>query len=97
MIIDDKFLTEQFDPSKIQEEDDDLNSSSSDDKILNAVIKEGRDATTDCLLKCLQKEVEKVIPYAKLGGPNGLRMARSAFALFIKFSDMLEDFVSLVD
>jgi hypothetical protein len=38
-----------------------------------------------------------VIPYAKLAGPNGLRMARAAFALLIKFSDMLEDFVSLVD
>jgi hypothetical protein len=38
-----------------------------------------------------------VIPYARLAGPNGLRMARAAFALLIKFSDMLEDFVSLVD
>jgi hypothetical protein len=55
MIIDDKFLTEQFDPAQEQEdEDEELNGSpTSDDKILQAVIKEGKDATTDCLLKCL--------------------------------------------
>lgn len=38
-----------------------------------------------------------MVPFARGGGPNGLRMARSAFALLIKFSDMLEDFVSVVD
>jgi len=38
-----------------------------------------------------------MIPYARLMGNNGLRMSRAAFALLIKFSDMLEDFVSLVD
>lgn len=38
-----------------------------------------------------------MVPFARGGGPNGLRMARAAFALLIKFSDMLEDFVSVVD
>jgi hypothetical protein len=34
---------------------------------------------------------------ARAGGANGLRMTRSAFALLIKFSDMLEEFVQLID
>ena len=38
-----------------------------------------------------------MVPYARLAGENGLRMSRAAFALLIKFGDMLEDFVSLVD
>lgn len=37
------------------------------------------------------------VMYAMLAGQNGLRMSRAAFALLIKFGDMLEDFVSLVD
>jgi hypothetical protein len=38
-----------------------------------------------------------MVPYARLAGANGFKMTRAAFALLIKFSDMLEDFVSLVD
>ena len=38
-----------------------------------------------------------MVPYARLAGKNGFNMTRSAFALLIKFSDMLEDLVSLVD
>jgi hypothetical protein len=38
-----------------------------------------------------------MVPYARLAGLNGLKMARAAFALLIKFGDLLEDFVSLVD
>lgn len=34
---------------------------------------------------------------ARLAGQNGLKMSRIAFSLLIKFGDMLEDFVSLVD
>lgn len=102
MIVDDKFLTEYFDPAQEQEnqEEDQNASPTSDDRILQAVIQEGKDAMTDCLLKCLQRSFEQQLPritYARFAGQNGLRMARSAFALLIKFSDMLEDFVSLVD
>ena len=34
---------------------------------------------------------------ARLAGLNGMKMSRAAFALLIKFSDMVEDFLSLVD
>jgi len=38
-----------------------------------------------------------MVPFARIAGQNGFRMTRSAFALLVKFSDLLEDFVSLVD
>ena len=38
-----------------------------------------------------------MVPYARLGGQTGLRMSRAAFAVMVKFSDLLEDFVALVD
>lgn len=101
-MADDKFLTEFFDPAQERgtQNEEQTASPSSDDKILQAVIQEGEDVMTDCLLKCLQRSLEQQLPriaYARVAGQNGLRMARAAFALLIKFSDMLEDFVSLVD
>lgn len=95
MIIGDKFLSQNFDnvdspgPENFE-----------DDKILQAIIQPGKDESTDSLITCLQRSLETkmpMVPFARGGGPNGLRMARSAFALLIKFSDMLEDFVSVVD
>ena len=38
-----------------------------------------------------------MVPYARLAGPNGLKMTRAAFSLIIKFSDLVEDFLSVVD
>jgi hypothetical protein len=38
-----------------------------------------------------------MVPYARLSGADGLRMARAAFGVMIKFSDQFESFVSLVD
>ena len=60
MIVDDKFLTEYFDPAQEREnqEEDQNASPTSDDRILQAVIQEGKDAMTDCLLKCLQRSFE---------------------------------------
>ena len=37
------------------------------------------------------------MPYARLGGPDGMRLSRAAFALMIKFSEFFDDFVSLID
>lgn len=37
------------------------------------------------------------LAYASLGGENGFRLTRSAFAVMIKFSDLLGDFEGLVD
>lgn len=38
-----------------------------------------------------------MVPSARTGGKDGLRMSRAAFAVMVKFSDLLEDFVALVD
>ena len=37
------------------------------------------------------------VPYARLGGVDGLRTSRAAFSVMIKFSEFFEDFVALVD
>ena len=95
MIIDDKFLSQNFENGNNQEPEN-----FEDDKILKAIIHSGSDASTDSLIACLQRSLETkipMVPFARGGGPNGLKMTRSAFALLIKFSDMLEDFVSVVD
>lgn len=67
---------------------------------LEAITHSGKDASTDSLITCLQRALETkmpMVPFARGGGPNGLKMTRAAFSLLIKFSDMLEDFVSVVD
>jgi hypothetical protein len=95
-IIDDKVLTESFEVSDTIAQSENLE----DDRILESIILAGKDKTTDCLLACFQKIFETsipMVPYARLAGLNGLMMARAAFALLIKFGDLLEDFVSLVD
>ena len=37
------------------------------------------------------------MPFARLGGADGLRLSRAAFAVMVKFSDLLDDFTALVD
>ena len=44
----------------------------------------------------LEKKVP-FVPYARLGGQDGMRLSRAAFAVMIKFSEFFEDFISLVD
>lgn len=38
-----------------------------------------------------------MVTYARLGGTEGMELSRSAFAVMIKFSDLTEDFMALVD
>ena len=38
-----------------------------------------------------------MVGHSRVAGANGLRMTRAAFSLLVKFGDMLEDFVSVVD
>lgn len=67
---------------------------------LNSVIVPGTDEETDLTLQCLQYILERkmpMVPFARLGGPEGLKMSRAAFAVMIKFSDLSEDFQVLVD
>ena len=38
-----------------------------------------------------------IVPYARIGGAEGLRLARAAFAPILKFSDLIDQFSELVD
>lgn len=49
-IIEDQYLQEQFDATKKESAAED---SIDDDRILKAIINEGVDPSTDCLLKCI--------------------------------------------
>lgn len=44
----------------------------------------------------LEKKVP-FVPYARIGGLDGLRLSRAAFAVIIKFSEFFDDFISLID
>lgn len=76
------------------------NESQDSDDTLQAIIYKGKNADVDKAIKYLQKMIESSRPrpaYASLGGENGLKLTRSAFAVMIKFSDLLQDFEMLVD
>lgn len=92
MLIDDKHLQQSIDNKC----DDPKSEKNEDDKILQGIIREGQDAATDEIIKCLQQCYAKqpqTCFKANVGGANGLKMTRSAFALLIKFSNMLEEFI----
>lgn len=38
-----------------------------------------------------------MVPHARIGGPDGMRLTRAAFAVMVKFSDLTQDLVSTVD
>jgi len=38
-----------------------------------------------------------MVPYARLGGSDGLRLSRAAFSNMIKFSEYFDDFQTMVD
>jgi hypothetical protein len=54
------------------------------------------DATIDAMQKKLMKQRAKY-PFISLGGPDGMRLARAAFAVTVKFSDSLDEFEDLMD
>jgi hypothetical protein len=67
---------------------------------LDDIIEAGKNSDVDLTLKCLQRMLETkipMVPHARMGGQDGLRMSRAAFAVMIKFSDLLDDFHSIVD
>lgn len=71
-----------------------------EDDTLDAIIHQGKDQDTDLAIMHLQRILETripMVPFARLGGADGLRMSRAAFAVMVKFSDLLDDFRSLVD
>jgi hypothetical protein len=76
-----------------------------EDHVLAAILHAGTDAETDLTLGYLQrmlaalpmKDRDAMVPFAGLGGADGLRLSRAAFAVMVKFSDLLDDFTALVD
>ena len=38
-----------------------------------------------------------MVPYARLSGMDGLRLSRAAFGVMIKFSELFDGFMTLVD
>jgi hypothetical protein len=76
-----------------------------EDHVLAAILHTGTDAETDLTLGYLQrmlaalpmKDRDAMVPFAGLGGADGLRLSRAAFAVMVKFSDLLDDFTALVD
>ncbi len=69
-------------------------------EVLIAVLDKGKNQAVDLMLEYLQKQLERkipMVPYARLGGPNGLSLTRAAFSLILKFSEYFEDFLLMVD
>ena len=72
--------------------------SSLGDGILEAIMSEGKEQAVDQTIKYLQLlyESRKPVALTRIGGPAGLHMSRIAFAIMIKFSDLLDNFQILV-
>jgi hypothetical protein len=62
---------------------------------LLAIIHKGKNEVVDHVIQYLQQILEKkvpFVPYARLGGEDGMRISRAAFSVMIKFSEFFEDF-----
>ena len=55
---------------------------------LEAIVTEGKSKGVDFTIGLLQKLVMRTVAYSRIGGQDGLRMTRAAFAVMIKFSDL---------
>ena len=65
-----------------------------EDKHLCSIIYEGRNDKIDHIIFHIQsalKQKRPMVPYANLGGADGMRVTRAAFAVMVKFSDKLDD------
>lgn len=52
------------------------------------------------MMNVLQAHLETkipMVPFARLNGAQGFRLSRAAFAVMIKFNDLLDDFTMLTD
>lgn len=64
------------------------------------IIEAGKDAECDKAIQYLQKYLLKYAhktPYARIGGDDGMRLSRAAFAVMIKYGDLADDFDNFVD
>ena len=69
---------------------------SEEDKLLSRIIEKNTlDADMEVAINVLQVSLQKKIPFvphARLGGENGLRLNRAAFAVILKFSCQTQAF-----
>ncbi|CDW82480.1 hect e3 ubiquitin [Stylonychia lemnae] len=72
-----------------------------DEKLVSSTIYKGKNDNVDRLIAYLQQLLERkvpMVPYARLGGEDGMRLTRAAFAVMIKFShDGVDKLMELVD
>lgn len=65
---------------------------------MSAIITAGKDEEVDQVIKLLQKiYVKSNMAVANLGSARGMTLTRAAFAIMIKFSDLTDDFLRMVD
>ena len=65
-------------------------SENEEDKLLEAIISQGRNENVDRVISILQNFLERkvpFVPYARLTGADGMRLSRAAFSVMIKFSE----------
>jgi hypothetical protein len=104
-LMKDKVLTKGLTGKK-----SDLDAERGDCDILEAAINQGMSKETDKLINALhtiQKtglnipgcdfKVKPDMGMAMAGGADGMKTTRAAFAIMIKFSDLLDDFQSMQD
>lgn len=71
-----------------------------EDQILLAAIEPSKNEWVDKLVQVLQHCLftkRPMVPHARVGGDQGMQLARAAFAVIVKFSDLTLDLVTIID
>jgi hypothetical protein len=64
------------------------------------IVQNGQNEFVDKLCTLLQYRSERARPmiaYARMGGPDGLRISRATFAVMIKYDNAISVFENLID
>lgn len=71
-----------------------------DENVGYQVIHQGKNEFIDKIIDFLQKSVEQQrfkFPHAKIGGEDGMKITRAAFATLLKYRDLQDDFNYIVE
>lgn len=71
-----------------------------EDQRLEAIMTPGMDKNVDNLCMLLQYRMERaqpIVTFARIGGPDGLRVSRATFAVMVKYNEATCNFDNLVD
>ena len=68
-----------------------------EDNVLFSILHDKRDKKVDQFIELLQRNFSKTVIWGNVGGMTGERMVRASFAPIIKFSDLTEHFIALVE